>query len=179
MQPYGPAVLRLAVRAVFVAHGAQKLFGVWGGGGLAGTAAYFTQLGLTPAFPLAVFVAVVEFVGGLLLVAGALTLVAAGALAIEMIVAIWQFHLGQGFFLNWSLAPAQGYGYEYNVVLIGALVSLMLTGAGALVAVCLVSAKLAGVAAPRRCIARGDAAGQSAPRHRAHLAPRSARDDPR
>lgn len=132
MQPYGPAVLRLAVGSVFVAHGAQKLFGVWGGGGLSGTAAFFTQLGLTPAFPLAVFVAVVEFVGGLMLVAGALTLATAAVLALDMVVAIWKVHLNQGFFLNWSLAPAQGYGFEYNVMLIGALVSLMLTGAGAL-----------------------------------------------
>ena len=72
MQPYGPAVLRLAIGAVFVAHGAQKLFGVWGGGGLAGTAAFFGQLGLTPAYPLAVLVGLVEFAGGLMLIAGAL-----------------------------------------------------------------------------------------------------------
>jgi putative oxidoreductase len=132
MQAYGPAVLRLAVGAVFVAHGAQKLFGVWGGGGLSGTAVHLEQLGLAPALPLALLVGIVEFFGGLLLVLGALTLFAAAALAIDMVVAIWKIHLGHGFFLNWSLAPGQGYGFEYNLVLIGALVSLMLTGAGAL-----------------------------------------------
>lgn len=131
MQPYGPAVLRLAVGAVFVAHGAQKLFGVWGGGGLQGTAAFFSQLGLTPAFPLAVLVGLVEFVGGLMLVAGALTLFAAAALAVNMCVAIWKVHFVNGFFLNWSLVPGQGHGYEFNIALIGALVSLMLTGPGA------------------------------------------------
>ena len=67
---FGPAVLRLAVGAVFVAHGAQKLFGLWGGGGLTGTAAFFAQLGLTPAYPLAIFVGLIELAGGLLLVAG-------------------------------------------------------------------------------------------------------------
>lgn len=123
MQPYGPVVLRLAVGAVFVAHGAQKLFGVWGGGGLADTAAFFGQFGLTPAFPLAIAVAVVEFVGGLMLIAGGRTLIAAGALTITMAVAIWKVHFVHGFFLP--------NGYEFNVTLIGALVSLMLTGPGA------------------------------------------------
>lgn len=132
MQPYGPAVLRLAVGVVFVAHGAQKLFGIWGGGGPAGTADFFTQLGLRPAFPLALLVGVVEFVGGLMLIAGALTLVAAGALTATMLVAIWKVHFASGFFLNWTLTPGQGHGYEFNIVLVGALVSLMLTGAGAL-----------------------------------------------
>ena len=124
MQPYGPAVLRLAIGAVFVAHGAQKLFGVWGGGGLAGTAGFFTQLGLTPAYPLAILVALVELAGGLMLILGALTLFAALALAINMAVAIWKVHFAHGFFLPM--------GYEYNVALIGALVTLMLTGPGAL-----------------------------------------------
>jgi putative oxidoreductase len=132
MQPYGPAVLRLATGAVFVAHGAQKLFGVWGGGGLAGTAAFFGQLGLTPAYPLAILVGLVEFVGGLMLIAGALTLFAALALALNMVVAIWKVHLVNGFFLNWNMVAGQGHGFEFNLTLIGALVSLMLTGPGAL-----------------------------------------------
>lgn len=123
MQPYGPAVLRLAIGAIFVAHGAQKLFGLWGGPGIEGTAAGFAQLGLNPAMPLALLVGVVEFVGGLMLMLGALTLFTALALAITMAVAIWKVHFANGFFL-----PA---GYEYNLALIGALVSLMLTGAGA------------------------------------------------
>ncbi len=131
MQAYGPAVLRVTVGAVFVAHGAQKLFGVWGGGGLSGTANYFTQLGLSPAFPLALIVALVECVGGLLLILGAFTLLAAAALAIDMGVAIWKVHLAHGFFLNWAGVPTQGHGSEFAVLMIGALVSLMLTGAGA------------------------------------------------
>jgi putative oxidoreductase len=121
---YGPAVLRLAMAAVFTAHGAQKLFGIWGGGGLTGTAAYFAQLGLEPAYPLAILAGVVEFAGGLLLLAGAFTQIAAALLVVQMLVAIWTVHLDAGFFL-----PA---GYEFNLTLIGALVSLMLTGPGAL-----------------------------------------------
>jgi putative oxidoreductase len=123
MQPYGPAVLRLAIGAIFVAHGAQKLFGLWGGTGIEGTAAGFAQLGLNPATPLALLVGVVEFAGGLMLMFGALTFFTALALAITMAVAIWKVHFANGFFL-----PA---GYEFNLALIGALVSLMLTGAGA------------------------------------------------
>ncbi|CAN5663195.1 DoxX family protein [soil metagenome] len=120
---YGPAILRLAVGAIFIAHGGPKLFGLWGGGGLEGTAGVFAKLGLEPAFPLAVAAGIVEFGGGLLLVFGALTLYAAIALVVQMLVAIWKVHAANGFFL-----PA---GYEYNVALIAALVSLMLTGPGA------------------------------------------------
>ena len=132
MQPFGPAVLRLAVGAVFVAHGAQKLFAFWGGGGPGGTAAYFAQLGLSPAYPLAVIVGLVEFAGGLLLLAGAFTFAAALALTADMLVAVWKVHVANGFFLNWTMSPGAGHGYEFNLVLAGALVSLMLTGPGAL-----------------------------------------------
>jgi putative oxidoreductase len=131
MQPYGPAVLRLAVGAVFMAHGAQKLFGVWGGGGPGGTAEFFTQIGLTPAYPLALLVGVIELIGGLMLVMGAFTVVAAIALIVSLAIAVWKVHLPHGFFLNWSLTPNQGHGYEFNFVLIAALVTLTLTGAGA------------------------------------------------
>jgi putative oxidoreductase len=49
-----------------------------------------------------------------------------------MLVAVWTVHLSSGFFLNWTLAPGQGHGYEFNLALVAALVSLMLTGPGAL-----------------------------------------------
>lgn len=131
MQPYGPAVLRVVAGAVFVAHGAQKLFGLWGGEGLTGTAAGFEQLGLAPAYPLAVLAGLVEFVGGLLLIAGAFTLFAALALIIVMAVAAWKVHIANGFFINWALVPGRGHGFEFDLTLIGALVALMLTGPGA------------------------------------------------
>lgn len=131
MQSYGPVVLRVAVGAVFAAHGAQKLFGVWGGGGPAGTAAFFAQIGLTPAYPLALAAGVAELIGGLMLVAGAYTIAAALALLVEMVVAVWKVHYAHGFFINWGMVPDRGHGYEFNLVLVAALVSLMLTGAGA------------------------------------------------
>jgi putative oxidoreductase len=124
LSAYGPTVLRLVLAAVFIAHGAQKLFGIWGGGGLTGTAAFFGQLGLEPAYPLAVVAGVVEFGGGLMLLLGAYTQIASALLTLQMLVAIWTVHLGAGFFL-----PE---GYEFNLTLIGGLICLMLTGAGAI-----------------------------------------------
>jgi putative oxidoreductase len=130
LEPYGLAVLRLMTGVVFMAHGAQKLFGIWGGGGLSGTEAYFAQIGLAPAFALAVLAGLTEFVGGLMLVLGAFTVIAAGLLTVMMVVAMWKVHLANGFFLNWAITPGVGHGVEYNLVLVAALVCLMLTGPG-------------------------------------------------
>ena len=121
---YGPAVLRLVLALVFIAHGAQKLFGIWGGAGVSGTASGFSQLGIEPAYWLAALAGSVEFGGGILLLLGAYTFIASALLAIQMAAAIWLVHLANGFFL-----PG---GYEFNLTLIAALASLMLTGAGAL-----------------------------------------------
>ena len=131
MDHFGPTVLRLVVGATFVAHGAQKLFGVWGGAGLAGTAASFDSIGLSPGYPLAVAVGLTETLGGVLLMAGAFTLFVAAALIVTMIGAIWNVHGANGFFINWANAPNKGHGVEYNLVLIAALVCLMFTGPGA------------------------------------------------
>ena len=129
MQAYGLAVLRLVVAAVFIAHGAQKLFGIWGGYGLAATGGFFEQVGLKPGYPLALVVGILEFGGGLLLAFGAQTMIAALALTVVMAGAIWKVHAAHGFFL--ASTPGQGNGIEYNLVLVGALVALMLSGPGA------------------------------------------------
>ena len=130
MLSYGPTVLRASVGAVFIAHGAQKLFGIWGGPGLTGTTGMLTALGLPYPYPLAVLLATVEFGGGLLLALGALTRWAALALAADMAVAIWKVHAANGFFL--SDHAARGGGFEYALVLLAALVCLVLIGPGAL-----------------------------------------------
>jgi putative oxidoreductase len=128
MRPYGPAALRLCVGAVFLAHGAQKLFGVWDGPGLAGTAALITSLGLAPAYPLAVLTAIAELGGGALLILGGLTRWVALGLIVEVGIAIWKVNYVNGFFLTAGGSP----GAEYRVLLIGALLCLALTGPGAL-----------------------------------------------
>ena len=112
---YGPLVLRLALAAIFVGDGAQKLFGMWGGAGLTGTAAQFAAAGVEPGYPLAVTSGIVQFAGGLLLIIGALTLPATIALSVLILGGIWQL----------------GHGSEYYLVLLTALISLMLTGPGA------------------------------------------------
>lgn len=129
MQSYGPAVLRACVGAVFIAHGAQKLFGTWDGPGLNGTAAMLTSLGLPYPYPLAILLGVTEFGGGILLALGGLTRGAALALAIDMGVALWKVHYRNGFFLNDQ--AGRGGGIEFAMVLLGALVCLMLIGPGA------------------------------------------------
>jgi len=131
MDAYGPALLRIVTGVTFAAHGAQKLFGLWGGAGLNGTAAYLDAIGLSPGFPLAVTVAVLQFAGGLLLMAGALTRVVSVALTLVMAGAIWKVYLAHGFFMNWANIPGRGHGVEYNLLAIAALLCLTLTGPGA------------------------------------------------
>jgi len=132
MASFGPTLLRIALGLVFAAHGAQKLFGVGGGGGLNGTAAFFAQLGLSPAFVLAMGSGLAETFGGLFLIAGLFTRITAAVLTVEMLVAAWKAHLANGFFLNLMNVPGAGHGYEFNLVLIAALVSVILTGPGRL-----------------------------------------------
>ena len=131
----GLAVLRLALATVFIAHGAHILFGLWAGpgigtGGLDLTAQAFAANGLAPAFPLAVLTGIIEFAGGILLAIGWFTRVAAPLLVIVICVAIWKMQWAYGFFLNWMGAVDRGQGYEYSLLLIGALICLSLTGAG-------------------------------------------------
>jgi putative oxidoreductase len=130
MRPYGPAALRLCVGAVFLAHGAQKLFGVWGGPGLTATASFLANLGLPSpyAYPVAVLTGLAQLGGGALLILGGLTRWVALVLAIDMGVAVWKVHYLNGFFID----SPRGQGVEFCLVLIGALLCLMLAGPGAL-----------------------------------------------
>lgn len=132
MRPFGLTALRLAIGAVFIAHGGQKLLGLWGGPGLAGTTGYFASLGLQPAYPLAILTAGAESIGGILLILGWGTRWASLALAIVMGVAIWKVHYVNGFFMNWTGAPDRGHGIEFHLVLAAGLICLMFNGPGAL-----------------------------------------------
>jgi len=119
----GALALRIPVGLIFAAHGAQKLFGWFGGGGLEGTGQFFGSIGLAPGYLLALLAGLAEFFGGLALVAGLLVRPAAAALAFTMLVAIVSVHWDQGFF-------AAGGGYEYALALGAAALSLLLSGAG-------------------------------------------------
>jgi putative oxidoreductase len=128
-QQWAPLALRLPLGVIFFAHGAQKMLGWFGGYGWHGTMQYFTNSLHIPT-PLAAIAIVVEFLGGLALLAGAFTRCAAVLTAVEMLVAAIMVHLPNGFFLNWANDPNKGHGIEYNVALIGAGLALMFLGGG-------------------------------------------------
>lgn len=119
----GALALRIPVGIVFAAHGAQKLFGWFGGYGLEGTGQFFASVGLNPGYLLALLAGLAEFFGGLALVAGLLVRPAAAALAFAMLIAIFAVHWGKGFF------AASG-GYEFALALFAASLSLLFSGGG-------------------------------------------------
>lgn len=112
-------VLRVVIGAVFIAHGAQKLFFY----GFAGTSGSFAQMGVPLPDLAGPLVGLIEFVGGIALVLGIATRIAAVLLAIDMIVAVFLVHLPFGIF------AADG-GYELPLALIGGAVAVILAGAG-------------------------------------------------
>jgi putative oxidoreductase len=132
MRAYGPTLLRLALGVVFLAHGLQKLLGIWGGPGITGTIRIVQHLGFGYAAPLATLLIVAEVAGGALLILGWGTLWVTLALLVEMGIAVWKVHYPNGFFMNWAVTPGKGHGIEYNLVLIGGLLCLLLGGPGAL-----------------------------------------------
>lgn len=119
----GNLLLRVPVGLIFAAHGAQKLFGWFGGYGLTATAGWMESIGLTPGLPLALLAGSAEFFGGLLLVLGLLTRPAALALAVTMLVAIFSVHWQNGFFMSNN-------GYEFALALLAATIALAASGAG-------------------------------------------------
>ena len=99
LRPYAVPLIRVATGLFLMPHGAQKLFGWFGGGGLEGTAGFFAgKLGLEPGMFFAVLVGGTEFFGGLCLAIGFLTRIAAAGVVIQMTVAILLVHLSNGFF---------------------------------------------------------------------------------
>jgi putative oxidoreductase len=123
-------ILRLVLGVVLFAHGAQKMLGWFGGYGFSATMGLFTGMLHIPA-PLAFLAIAVEFFGGLLLILGLLTRIAAFGIGINMIVAILMVHGAFGFFMNWTGAQ-KGEGFEYHLLVLATVVFLMIRGAGAL-----------------------------------------------
>lgn len=117
--------LRLSAGTIFVAHGAQKLFGSFGGNGLEGTGQWMASIGLEPGYLMALAAGSAEFFGGIALLLGLLTRPAALVLALTMLVAIMTVHLPNGLFMDNG-------GYEFGLALLGISVALVFNGGGKL-----------------------------------------------
>jgi putative oxidoreductase len=118
-------ILRVVIGALFMGHGLQKLAGWFGGHGVEGTGQFFESLGLRPGKRHATAAGAAETAGGALLALGLFTPVAAAALTGTMATAVKTVHLKNG---PWA---ADG-GWEYNAVLIAAVIALTETGPGPL-----------------------------------------------
>lgn len=122
-------ILRVVLGIVFFAHGAQKMLGWFGGAGFTGTMGFFTATMHIPA--VFAFLAIsAEFFGGLGLILGLLTRVAAFGIAVNMLVAVVVVHSQFGFFANWS-GTQKGEGIEYHLLVLAMCAFLMIKGSGA------------------------------------------------
>jgi putative oxidoreductase len=119
----GLLLLRIAVGSIMAAHGAQKLFGWWGGPGMSGTAGMCSSLAYRAPFPMACGLVVAEFGGGLSLATGFLTPLGALAVTVVMLNAIYVIHWPKGFF------NGNG-GYEFNLLIAASAVALAAIGPG-------------------------------------------------
>lgn len=123
MASAGLLIIRLVVGLTMIGHGAQKLFGWFGGGGLEKTGTGFDSMGLKPGKFIAVTTGLGEFIGGILLALGLLTFVGSLLITIIMIGAVLTVHIKNGF---WS---SNG-GFEYQFTIIVVAIGIALTGAG-------------------------------------------------
>ncbi|USB33777.1 DoxX family protein [Paenibacillus sp. YPG26] len=124
MMDLGLLIIRLVIGLLFIGHGAQKLFGMFGGYGPKGTGGWMESVGIKPGVAMAVIAGLMELVGGALLALGLLTPVAAVLIAFTMVGAIVKVHGPNGL---WATAN----GYEYPLVVLVVAVGVALTGAGA------------------------------------------------
>ena len=114
-------IARVIVGVVFMAHGAQKLFGAFGGPGLS---AVVGMMG-----PLGYLVSIGEFFGGLGIVVGFLSRFSAASIIVIMLGAIGMIHGKVGFFMNW-MGNQGGEGFEYHLLAIAVLLVILIAGPG-------------------------------------------------
>ncbi|MDX5347375.1 MAG: DoxX family protein [Hymenobacteraceae bacterium] len=121
-------VLRITLAVVIFPHGAQKLFGWFGGNGFTATLTFFENTFGFPAF-VTVLVMLAESVGAVLLALGFLTRFTAAAIGLVMAGAVTLVHAQNGFFMNWY-GSKQGEGFEFHLLAIGIVLALLITGGG-------------------------------------------------
>jgi putative oxidoreductase len=126
---WGATVARVALGAVMLPHGAQKLLGWFGGYGFQGTMGFLTtQAGLP--YPIALLVILIESFGALALVLGLAGRVMAAGVVAVMVGAIATVHLANGFFMNWA-GTQKGEGFEYHILALALALVVILRGSGA------------------------------------------------
>lgn len=123
MMDIGLLIIRVVIGVLFVGHGAQKLFGWFGGYGLNGTGGWFDSIGMKPGVTMALIAGLAELIGGILFALGLLTPVAGLLIAGTMAMAILKVHGPNGL---WSTSN----GYEYNLTLLAVAIGIALIGPG-------------------------------------------------
>lgn len=119
----GLLIIRLVLGLSFVGHGAQKLFGWFGGPGLKNTAGFFESIGIKPGFLMASLAGLSELIGGALFTVGLLTPLAGIIIAGTMVVAIATVHGKNGYWATQN-------GYEYNILIMAVAIGVAVTGSG-------------------------------------------------
>lgn len=122
------ALLRLTLGVVMFPHGAQKMLGWFGGQGFAETMGGFERQGIPAVFACLAILA--EFLGGLGLIFGLLSRIAAFGIFCNMVVAVLRVHASNGLFMNWT-GKQKGEGFEYHLLAIAMAIVVMAAGAGA------------------------------------------------
>ena len=121
-------IARLAIGIVIFSHGAQKLFGWFGGYGFSGTMGFLTGGAHLP-WLIALLVILIESIGSLFVIAGFLTRIAALGILLEFIGVVFTVHLQNGFFMNWA-GNQKGEGIEFFLLLFALAVILLIAGGG-------------------------------------------------
>jgi putative oxidoreductase len=119
----GLLIIRLVVGITFMGHGAQKLFGWFGGHGIKGTGGFFESIGIKPGVTMAILAGLAEFIGGAMFALGLFTPIAALLIAGTMVVAIVKVHGPNGYWITQN-------GFEYNLMLIAVAIGVLLIGPG-------------------------------------------------
>jgi putative oxidoreductase len=121
-------ITRLTISLILFPHGAQKMFGLFGGPGFSGAMDFFTDTLHLP-WIIGFFVIIIEFTGSLALIAGFASRIWAILIIVLMLGIIFTSHLGNGFFMNWS-GNQKGEGYEYHLLIIGLSLATLINGSG-------------------------------------------------
>ncbi|MCC0760518.1 DoxX family protein [Bacillus sp. BRTN] len=126
MMDFGLLIIRLIIGITFMGHGAQKLFGWFGGYGLKGTGGWMESIGLRPGVFMAFMAGSTELLGGFLFASGIFTAIGSFFIVGTMLMAIFTVHGKNGYWVTQN-------GYEYNLMLIAVAIGVALIGPGAYV----------------------------------------------